>query len=131
MKSVIALLVATVSAQDGESAYVCADNQHCADNFEAIYAEWEQNPDQPEGSEPQEGDLVCAAATVSGCDEESGECGSAELNICVPSAACSGFEYAADDDSGQGFSVAEGACMSAVKVVAGLASAAIAVAATL
>ena len=50
----------------------------------------------------------------------------------MPSAACTGFEWTASDDSGNGIKVAEGACGdAATKLVAGLAATAMALAATL
>merc|ERR1719453_2336192 len=93
-------LIAVVVAQDGEegeaaagSAYLCKETADCEANFDAIKAEWEASEtEQAPESEPKAGDLRCGNASLSGCDAETGECGTVDARVCMPSAACTGFE---------------------------------------
>ena len=90
MKFALVALIGVASAQDGEAS-LCETTDDCAANFDAIYAEWENQDEPNPDAEPRQGEQECANITVAGVDEDSGEEFSIDTGACVNNEACAGF----------------------------------------
>merc|ERR1719326_376186 len=110
MKFVIAALIATVAAQEGEAS-LCETTADCDANFDAILEEWEadENPDK-EVWQPVQGEMSCGKASLSGEDEE-GNSAAFNVMVCMPNTLCDGFTYEGESEEGTGrITVEAGAC---------------------
>merc|ERR1719313_367646 len=131
MKFAILALIGVAAAQEEGTARKCEMHEDCDKNFDAIFAEWENSETQDPAQEPKQGDLKCAkSVTLKGKDPETEELGEIAMNLCVPTAACAGFE--GGDPEAEGYiKIEAGSCEdAAAKLVAGFAAVAV-IAATL
>ena len=81
---------AAAAAQCEDTAYCCETDADCDANYDAIYEEWSNYEVQPEGSEPVQGELMCAMATLNTPDE------SVDQYVCLTNMECDGGEWVDD-----------------------------------